>query len=161
MCKVECCQTGYKAFWSGSLHKWYCATYRSLSCKQLLSALLLGSKRVNMALFRFLLMLQVFMIVSAASDRISIFQRMIFSRSVGNLLPAKVLLQRILPPPPPTFVNTKGDCFQEQVDTFNMSTCDRKKWSSAESCEKSKHIQNVHKNMWMKKLIAKRVLWKK
>ena len=47
-------------------------------------------------------------------------------------------------------MNTKGDCFQEQVNTFNMSTktCDWKKWSSTKSCEKSKHKMSTKTCEW-------------
>ena len=78
-----------------------------------------------MALFRFLLMLPVFMIVSAASDRISIFQSMIFFLVSRKFVTSKSIVAMDIVPPPP-FMNTKGDCFQEQVNTFNMSTktCD-------------------------------------
>ena len=79
-----------------------------------------------MALFRFLLMLQVFKIVSAASDRISIFQSMIFFLVSRKFVTSKsIVAMDIVPPPNPHVCEHKGGLFSRT----------------------SKYIQYVDKNM--------------
>ena len=79
-----------------------------------------------MALFRFLLMLQVFMIVSAASDRISIFSEHDFFLVSRKFVTSKsIVAMDIVPSTTTTIYGHKGGLFPRT----------------------SKYIQYVDKNM--------------
>ena len=77
------------------------------------------------------------MIVSAASDRISIFQSMIFFLVSRKFVTSKSIVAMDIVPP--TIYGHKGGLFPRT----------------------SKYIQYVDKNMWLKKMIIHKVLWKK